>query len=142
MILAIEVANDTTAMCSNGYSGVEDTVAGVCCVQACGQCGGVGCGDIPGLSASDCCSATIETTGVQCNTVGVAPCIMSPPGESLLVFGSLDAWEADILTSHMKPRGKFTAGTLRYDVRYGYVIDTCNMFDSDACRAKRVHTSI
>ncbi|CAB1102119.1 unnamed protein product [Ectocarpus sp. CCAP 1310/34] len=60
--------------CSNGIPGVSD--GEVCCLEACGQCGGVGCGAIAGTNgASDCCPDTIkeESGGVFC---GEAPCVM------------------------------------------------------------------
>ncbi|CAM9417967.1 unnamed protein product, partial [Ectocarpus sp. 12 AP-2014] len=61
--------------CSNGIPGVSD--GDVCCLEACGQCGGVGCGAIAGTNgASDCCPDTIkeESGGVFC---GEAPCVMA-----------------------------------------------------------------
>lgn len=61
--------------CSNGIPGVSD--GDVCCLEACGQCGGVGCSAIAGTNgASDCCPDTIkqESGGVFC---GEAPCVMA-----------------------------------------------------------------
>lgn len=60
--------------CSNGIPGVQD--GAVCCLEACGQCGGTGCGAIAGTEgASDCCPSTImeNAAGEFC---GDAPCII------------------------------------------------------------------
>ncbi|CAM9361846.1 unnamed protein product [Ascophyllum nodosum] len=72
-----EVTSNNT--CSNGFSGFEDTVNFVCCDVACGLCGGPGCGNVPGLTGSDCCSSTISTTGTLCSVAGEAPCILELP---------------------------------------------------------------
>lgn len=50
----------------------------MCCAEACdGVCGGVGCGQIPFTNgASDCCSATILMSGVDCEVGVEAPCVM------------------------------------------------------------------
>ena len=48
--------------CSNGMSGYQDL--DVCCLEACGQCGGAGCGAIPGTPGGEaCCSNTIRESG-------------------------------------------------------------------------------
>ncbi|CAM9469864.1 unnamed protein product [Sphacelaria rigidula] len=72
------VAQSNTT-CSNGYEGVEDPIKGVCCNPACPTCGGLGCGDYPGLSSSDCCSGTIASFGDQCEDVAQAPCVLPAP---------------------------------------------------------------
>lgn len=79
---AASATTDSNSTCSNGLAGVEDTLTDICCTAACGQCGGEGCGSIPGLSNTDCCSATIEATGSLCSVTGSAPCIVDPPGRS------------------------------------------------------------
>lgn len=62
-------------MCPNGLPGVQD--GEVCCAEACGQCGGAGCGAILGTNGpSDCCSANILANGVMCEQGVEAPCIM------------------------------------------------------------------
>ncbi|CAN0441619.1 unnamed protein product, partial [Hapterophycus canaliculatus] len=62
--------------CSNGLPGYEDPVNLICCDPACGLCGGTGCGDVPGLSGAECCSAEIELSGQLCSVTGSAPCIV------------------------------------------------------------------
>lgn len=58
--------------CSNGIPGVQN--GKVCCKEACGTCGGEGCGTIPGTNGpSDCCPSTIEAEAGNC---GDAPCII------------------------------------------------------------------
>lgn len=71
------VTLDTNSTCSNGLAGIESS--DVCCDAACGQCGGAGCGNIPGLEASDCCSSTIAATGQLCSVTNVAPCQLDTP---------------------------------------------------------------
>ncbi|CAM9516484.1 unnamed protein product [Choristocarpus tenellus] len=65
-----------TSTCPNGFAGVAED--NVCCAEACnGQCGGAGCGTIPGTNgASDCCVDAILQTNLYCNVGIVAPCIM------------------------------------------------------------------
>lgn len=63
-------------MCSNGLTGIEDTKTGVCCVAACGQCGGEGCNRIPDGTAFDCCTGNILDSGVYYDDAGEAPCVM------------------------------------------------------------------
>ena len=46
----------------------------VCCHSACGQCGGSGCGSLPG-GASACCSTNILNDNLSCET-NPAPCVM------------------------------------------------------------------
>lgn len=67
------------AVCSNGIAGVQATSVDVCCVEACGQCGGPGCdpGNSSTLTAADCCSSEIEQSGVLCDVTGTAPCIIT-----------------------------------------------------------------
>ncbi|CAN0414131.1 unnamed protein product, partial [Scytosiphon promiscuus] len=59
--------------CSNGLPGFE--TGGVCCATSCGSCGGVGCGSLPGGSAS-CCSNVIIASGEQCSVTEEAPCVI------------------------------------------------------------------
>lgn len=63
-------------MCPNGIPGVQD--GSVCCAEECNlQCGGDGCGSIPGTNGeSDCCSTTILASGIYCEDGVSAPCIM------------------------------------------------------------------
>lgn len=75
----METVATENSTCSNGFAGIEDTLKGVCCDAACGMCGGVGCGNLPGLTGSECCSDIIETSGSLCDEVGQAPCILAPP---------------------------------------------------------------
>eukprot|EP01062_Namystynia_karyoxenos_P017088 TRINITY_DN1627_c0_g1_i1.p1 TRINITY_DN1627_c0_g1~~TRINITY_DN1627_c0_g1_i1.p1 ORF type:complete len:451 (+),score=87.93 TRINITY_DN1627_c0_g1_i1:106-1353(+) len=57
--------------------GVVDDVAGdICCLAACGTCGGSGCGLRTGRAA-DCCGSSIRASGRSCHT-SVAPCVMTP----------------------------------------------------------------
>ena len=48
----------------------------VCCPEACGVCGGSGCGNIPGTTTDDCCASTIADSGVYCVDGVKAPCIL------------------------------------------------------------------
>eukprot|EP00752_Nemacystus_decipiens_P009057 g8086.t2 len=75
--------------CSNGLAGVQDE--NVCCAENCGQCGGVGCGTIPGTGGSEaCCSNTIAVNGTDCLDAQASPCIISDwvPTPSPTVFVS------------------------------------------------------
>lgn len=74
------------SVCSNGLVGIEADE--VCCELSCGVCGGVGCGNVPGLTGDQCCVATIEATGDLCSMTGAAPCRVDPPGECLVCFSS------------------------------------------------------
>lgn len=69
------------AVCSNGLEGVESTSLDVCCVEACGMCGGVGCAQAGGngstLTEADCCATEIVDSGVLCVDTGAAPCIIT-----------------------------------------------------------------
>ncbi|CAM9635574.1 unnamed protein product [Pylaiella littoralis] len=63
------------SMCSNGLAGYQNN--DICCLEACGICGGDGCGTIPGTGGSDsCCPSTIREAGVFCGDGVVAPCII------------------------------------------------------------------
>lgn len=56
--------------------GVQSGAA--CCEESCGQCGGVGCGAIPGTAgALSCCSSTILAGGVTCDGGVQAPCFFT-----------------------------------------------------------------
>lgn len=70
------------SVCSNGLAGIE--AHEVCCELSCGLCGGVGCGNVPGLSGDQCCVSIIEETGDLCSMTGAAPCRVDPPGECLV----------------------------------------------------------
>lgn len=61
--------------CSNGLAGYQDGTA--CCLEACGMCGGVGCGTVTGTrGASDCCPSTIIEANQICGSSIVAPCVI------------------------------------------------------------------
>lgn len=48
------------------------------CAENCGQCGGAGCGAIPGTAGPDaCCSTSIAANGTSCQNAGAAPCIIT-----------------------------------------------------------------
>ncbi|CAM9220243.1 unnamed protein product, partial [Sphacelaria rigidula] len=77
------------AMCSNGMAGFQD--GAVCCAANCGQCGGEGCGSVPGTAGSSaCCSSIIEVEGEFCGVAGAAPCIIEgyTPAPVVPDFGS------------------------------------------------------
>ena len=76
---------DTT--CSNGIAGIESSNGDVCCLTACGQCGGVGCSSAGGLTAAECCQSGIEEGGDLCEDTGTAPCIID--GGKSYLFGML-----------------------------------------------------
>ncbi|CBJ32828.1 expressed unknown protein [Ectocarpus siliculosus] len=64
-----------TSTCSNGILGYQDGPA--CCAANCGQCGGGGCGSVPGTAgASACCSSDVELAGNLCSATGVSPCVI------------------------------------------------------------------
>ena len=65
-----------TPNCSNGLNGIEDANSTVCCLQMCGFCGGEGCGNITGTTASDCCVSEIIKLGQDCVDSEEAPCIL------------------------------------------------------------------
>jgi len=54
----------------------------ICCNEACGTCGGSGCGSRPG-GGSNCCSGTIRDSGVMCIDSD-PPCIISEEDPTLL----------------------------------------------------------
>ncbi|CAM9982062.1 unnamed protein product, partial [Scytosiphon promiscuus] len=67
------------AACAGGLEGIASDDGTICCLQACGQCGGSGCSDIEGTEETDCCTADISSAGVVCGDNGaVAPCIVQP----------------------------------------------------------------
>lgn len=67
-------ANST---CDNGLTGIQDPETDVCCPLICGEsCGGVGCGSIPGVDASDCCATNITDSGMRCSETVGPPCIV------------------------------------------------------------------
>lgn len=77
-------APDNTT-CDNGLTGVQDPDTDVCCPLECGtQCGGDGCGQVPGVDASQCCAASIIASGVVCSDVVGPPCV-TEAGELLVV---------------------------------------------------------
>eukprot|EP00752_Nemacystus_decipiens_P010756 g9573.t1 len=77
--VVVATATDNSTTCSNGLAGIEDPVNLICCDAACGQCGGAGCGSIPGLTGLDCCSDEIEATAELCSVTNAAPCVIDPP---------------------------------------------------------------
>ena len=64
-------------MCNNGLPGYE--AANVCCALECGQCGGVGCSQLPG--GKECCTSDVLATGMLCSESGTAPCIIDDAGD-------------------------------------------------------------
>ncbi|CAM9224565.1 unnamed protein product [Choristocarpus tenellus] len=70
----------TNVASQNVCDGVTDSANDICCVGACGTCGGAGCGLIPGTNGpSDCCVTEIWDSGVMCSETVGAPCILSAP---------------------------------------------------------------
>lgn len=65
-------------MCDNGVNGISSSNGEVCCVAACGQCGGAGCSIIarPTFDAFDCCVTEIMDFGNPCSETGTAPCFV------------------------------------------------------------------
>lgn len=62
-------------MCSNGIAGYQNGAA--CCAEICGQCGGVGCGTIPGTGGSNnCCASSVLMSNVSCDAGVEAPCVI------------------------------------------------------------------
>ncbi|CAN0003838.1 unnamed protein product, partial [Choristocarpus tenellus] len=62
--------------CTNGLPGVQNDAA--CCVESCGQCGGIGCGTIPGTQGSyACCASTVLNNNEMCSVTGEAPCVIN-----------------------------------------------------------------
>lgn len=77
--------------CENGMAGIQNGI--ICCAENCGQCGGAGCGSIPGTGGSDyCCSTAIAINGTDCSVTLAAPCIMGnwvpTPAPAVLVTAS------------------------------------------------------
>ncbi|CAM9387609.1 unnamed protein product, partial [Sphacelaria rigidula] len=63
------------SVCSNGLAGYQD--GSVCCLESCGMCGGVGCGNVSGTNgASDCCPSSILQSNQICGGSIVAPCVI------------------------------------------------------------------
>ena len=48
----------------------------MCCLAACGRCGGEGCSKLTG-SARDCCISDITEHGSSCSDTNGAPCIIA-----------------------------------------------------------------
>lgn len=69
----------TDSFCSNGLRGLNSSNGAVCCVAACGKCGGPGCSQVgaPALDADDCCATEIADFGKLCSITGAAPCIIN-----------------------------------------------------------------
>ncbi|CAM9115958.1 unnamed protein product [Ectocarpus sp. 6 AP-2014] len=74
--VAVAVAD---SVCSNGFPGIENEDASVCCDAACNVCGGSTCGNVAGLTGADCCTGTIITNDELCSVKGSAPCVVDPP---------------------------------------------------------------
>ncbi|CAB1099232.1 unnamed protein product [Ectocarpus sp. CCAP 1310/34] len=68
------------AECVAGVEGILSSNEEVCCIAACGMCGGSGCSDVEGTDGgSDCCVDDILDSDVTCGVDdGVAPCIVDP----------------------------------------------------------------
>ncbi|CAB1109038.1 unnamed protein product [Ectocarpus sp. CCAP 1310/34] len=75
IITTAAAANDS--VCENGQTGVPDPDTDVCCPLECGDsCGGEGCGSIPGVNATQCCSSLIIESGAVCSDTVSAPCVV------------------------------------------------------------------
>lgn len=61
-------------MCAGGIVGIQSK--DVCCMEACGQCGGSGCSTVGGFGSDKCCEGGVRDTGVMCADSGVAPCVL------------------------------------------------------------------
>ncbi|CAN0044702.1 unnamed protein product, partial [Ectocarpus sp. 8 AP-2014] len=64
--------------CSNdmvGMDGINENGA-VCCTFECGQCGGEGCGSVPGLDNTHCCINGVLNNQELCSVAGAAPCVI------------------------------------------------------------------
>ncbi|CAM9475140.1 unnamed protein product, partial [Ectocarpus fasciculatus] len=57
--------------CEGGIAGIQK--ADVCCALSCGSCGGDGCSQRDGGSAS-CCFDEITAEGASCSSTEEAPC--------------------------------------------------------------------
>lgn len=76
-----QCAQTEPGTCSNGLAGYQDK--SVCCKEACGMCGGAGCGNVNGTAGpSDCCPTQILAANQTCGGKVVAPCIIA--GESCI----------------------------------------------------------
>eukprot|EP00752_Nemacystus_decipiens_P011233 g9983.t1 len=85
LVIALAVAvmastpSRVLADCGGGLAGILSDDGTTCCVEACGQCGGEGCGDVEGLLDTDCCVNDIGESGRTCGVDGtVAPCAIDP----------------------------------------------------------------
>lgn len=67
-------AVDSLVECISGVPGIRNK--DICCHKDCGECGGGGCGQIPGLDSTDCCTGKIQDTGDPCSVTGKGPCVM------------------------------------------------------------------
>lgn len=67
---------DVIDVCSNGVPGIESDDGEACCVAGCVTCGGDGCESAGGLTAEECCSEDILSSGELCEATGMAPCII------------------------------------------------------------------
>ncbi|CAM9347956.1 unnamed protein product [Ectocarpus sp. 12 AP-2014] len=68
------------AECADGLEGILSSNEEVCCIVACGMCGGSGCSDVEDTNGgSDCCVDDILDSDITCGVDnGVAPCIVDP----------------------------------------------------------------
>lgn len=68
------IGGATATTCEIFEEGIYHKATNVCCDNACGSCGGSGCGSLPGGSAN-CCTGSIQDSGQWCLQDGVsAPC--------------------------------------------------------------------
>jgi len=81
----VTITNSVTPkpLCSDGIEGSNGGTE-VCCASSCGQCGGSGCGSLPGGS-SLCCTGSIITNGQLCQDSSDVGCIISSPTTSTTV---------------------------------------------------------
>ena len=70
LLTAVPCPLADASTCSNGIAGYQD--GDICCLESCGQCGGGGCGTIPGTGGgSNCCPTTIREAGVVSHKPGI-----------------------------------------------------------------------
>ncbi|CAN0431092.1 unnamed protein product, partial [Ectocarpus sp. 12 AP-2014] len=65
-------------ICSNNMEGIDgiNENGAVCCTAECGQCGGEGCGSVPGLDNTNCCINGVLNNQELCSVAGSAPCVI------------------------------------------------------------------
>jgi len=69
----LRVTGEQGTECEIFLGGIYNPSREVCCANACGSCGGSGCGGLPG-GGSQCCTGTISTSGEVCDSSSSSPC--------------------------------------------------------------------